>query len=350
MRRTTTLAVMVLTSAVVLSACGSDDDPESSGIQDEIAADAETEPPAPGCTAEKPVAADGTPLAPTEADSGVEVTGQVGEAPEMTVPDAEAPDGLVLEVLEEGDGEPVGACDFISVDYYGQTWVPGDDTTDNVFDQSFDSDEPFRTTLGVGSVIKGWDAALDGITVGSRVLLSVPPEHAYGDEESGHDLGGETLLFVVDVVDRVAAADASVSGEPVKDVPKGLPTVSGEGAEEPAIDFAGAEAPAKSDAQLLVAGDGAEIKENIVVKMLQAPYGDGEALSTWKIGQGPLGRWPNGSPVTVDDLPGLAEALEGQKVGSRVLVRIGTEDNTQTEGEALAIVIDVVGTYGSSSS
>lgn len=353
MRRTTAIAAMVLSSAFVLSACGSDDNPESaaSGAPEQngnAAAQAETEA-APGCTAEPPVAADGTPLAPTEAETGIEVSGAIGEAPELVMPDAEPPDELTLEVLEEGDGAPVRACDFVSVDYYGQKWVAGDDTTDNVFDQSFDRGDPFRTTLGVGSVIKGWDAGLNGIPVGSRVLLSVPPEYAYGDEESGHDLGGETLVFVVDVVDRVAAAEATVSGEPVSDLPQGLPAVAGEGQEEPEIDFTGAEAPARSDAQLLVAGDGAEIKENIVVKMVQAPYGDGEVTSTWQIGQGPLGRWPNGSPVTINDLPGLADALDGQKVGSRVLVRIGSEDNTQTEGEALAIVIDVVGTYGTSS-
>lgn len=348
MRRTTVVAAMVLSSAFVLSACGSDDnsDPAASGTpgQAEDAA-----PAAAGCTAEPPVAADGTPLSPVEAETGVEVTGSVGEAPEIVVPDAEPPSELVLEVLEEGDGEPVRACDFVSVDYYGQTWVAADDTSDNVFDQSFERGDQFRTTLGVGSVIKGWDAALNGIPAGSRVLLSVPPEHAYGAEESGHELGGETLLFVVDVVDRVAAAEAAVSGEPVADLPEGLPAVSGDGNEEPAIDFTGAEAPAQSDAQLLVAGDGPEIQENIVVKMVQAPYGDGARLSSWEIGQGPLGRWPNGSPVTVNDLPGMAGALEGQKVGSRVLVRIGTEDNTQTEGEALAIVVDVVGTYGTSS-
>lgn len=349
MRRTTAIAAMVLSSAVVLSACGSDDnsDPGSAatdGIED--GAGAET---APGCNTEPPAAEDGTPLTPAQTDTGVEVTGSMGEAPTLQVPDTEAPSELVVEVLEEGDGEPIGACDFVSVDYYGQTWVAGDDTSDNVFDQSFERGDQFRTTLGVGAVIDGWDAGLDGIPVGSRVLLSVPPEYAYGNEESGHDLGGETLLFVVDVVDRVAAADASMSGEPVEDLPEGLPTVSGDGVEEPEIDFTGAEAPAQSDAVLLVAGDGAELQENIVVKMLQAPYGEGDALSTWEIGQGPLGRWPNGSPVSVNDLPGLADALDGQKVGSRVLVRIGTEDNTQTEGEALAIVIDVVGTYSTAS-
>lgn len=339
---------MVLSSAVVLSACSSDDepDPAASDAAGEDAAETES---APGCTVEPPTAEDGAPLVPTEEETGVEVSGSVGEVPTIEVPDAEPPSNLTIEVLEEGDGAPVGACDFISVDYYGQKWVAGDDTSDNVFDQSFERGDQFRTSLGVGSVIAGWDAGLDGVPVGSRVLLSVPPEYAYGGDESGHELGGETLLFVVDVVDRVAAADAAMSGKPVDDVPDDLPAVTGDGVEEPTIDFTDAEPPARSDAVLLVAGDGPEIQDNIVVKMVQAPYGEGNALSTWEIGQGPLGRWPNGAPVSVNDLPGLADVLDGQKVGSRVLVRIGTEDNTQTAGEALAIVIDVVGTYRASS-
>lgn len=346
MSRTSTLAALVLSSAVVLAACGSDDDPADSATEPAGTSTSDAGGDA-GCTAVPPAAADGTPLAPADADTGVEVSGSLGEAPTIAVPDSEAPAELVIEVLEEGDGETVAACDFVSVDYYGQKWVAGDDTADNVFDQSFERGDQFRTTLGVGAVIQGWDAGLAGVPVGSRVLLSIPPEFAYGTDAAAHELGGETLLFVVDVVDRVAAGSA-ISGEAVADLPEGLPAVSGDGAEEePTIDFTGAEAPDQSDAVLLVAGDGPEILDNIVVKMLQAPYGDGTQTSTWAIGQGPLGRWPNGAPVTVNDLPGLAEALDGQRVGSRVLVRVGSEDNLDDTGAgaALAIVVDVIGTY-----
>ena len=348
MTRTSKLAAFVLSSAVVFAACGSDNptDPADAGTPDEQD-DAAVEPAA-GCTVEPIVAADGEPLRPIDAETGVKVTGVVGEAPTLVVPDAEAPTDLVIEVLEEGDGEPVRACDFVSVDYYGQKWIAGDDTVDNVFDQSFERGDQFRTTLGVGGVINGWDAGLAGVPVGSRVLLSIPPEYAYGTDAAAHELGGETLLFVVDVVDRVAA-DSAISGDAVAELPVGLPAVSGDGAEgEPTIDFTDAEVPAQSDAILLVAGDGPEIQDNIVVKMLQAPYGEGESTSTWTIGQGPLGRWPNGgAPVTANDLPGLADALDGQQVGSRVLVRVGTEDNPgeSAEGGALAIVVDIVGTY-----
>ena len=55
--------------------------------------------------------------------------------------------------------------------------------------------------LGQGAVIKGWDDALAGVAVGSRVMLQIPPALGYGKEGSGEDIpGGATLYFLIDVL------------------------------------------------------------------------------------------------------------------------------------------------------
>ncbi len=57
--------------------------------------------------------------------------------------------------------------------------------------------------VGVGAVIGGWDKGLVGQNVGSRVLLSIPPEHGYGQRgvPQAGIAGTDTLVFVVDIVD-----------------------------------------------------------------------------------------------------------------------------------------------------
>ena len=64
----------------------------------------------------------------------------------------------------------------------------------------------FHHLIGAGQVIKGWDTGLVGQTVGSRVLLVVPPADGYGSAGSAQAgiNGTDTLVFVVDIL---AAAD-----------------------------------------------------------------------------------------------------------------------------------------------
>ncbi|MDO4665117.1 MAG: FKBP-type peptidyl-prolyl cis-trans isomerase [Actinomycetaceae bacterium] len=124
------------------------------------------------------------------------VSGEYGEKPALTFPDAPAPAGLQIKVLHEGDGEPVQGGQHIVCHYLGQVWGG------NVFDNSFDRGEPLTFMLGAHQVIPGWDRGLEGVPVGSRILLSIPSELAYGDRgipQAGIK-GGDTLVFVTDVV------------------------------------------------------------------------------------------------------------------------------------------------------
>ena len=72
------------------------------------------------------------------------------------------------------------------------------------FDSSWERGAPFSFVQGGGQVIAGWDENLLDLTVGSQVMLVIPPEEAYGDQG---ELAGETLIFVVDVLDAAHTAD-----------------------------------------------------------------------------------------------------------------------------------------------
>lgn len=69
------------------------------------------------------------------------------------------------------------------------------------FDSSWSRNEPFTFTLGAGEVIKGWDQGVEGMKVGGRRELLLPPELAYGAEGSPPSIGpNETLIFTIDLL------------------------------------------------------------------------------------------------------------------------------------------------------
>lgn len=122
-------------------------------------------------------------------------TGDFGDAPEIEFPDPAPPRGLHVKTIVDGDGQICQAGRRITVDYHGQVW------NGDVFDSSYFRGEPATFPIGTGAVIAGWDEALVGKTVGSRLLLSIPPEKAYGERgvpAAGIEPGA-TLVFVVDI-------------------------------------------------------------------------------------------------------------------------------------------------------
>lgn len=105
----------------------------------------------------------------------------------------EKPTELVVQPLIEGDGEVVEETDTLTVNYTGWLW-DGD-----TFDSSWDRGAP--ASFGLNQVIPGWTEGLAGQTVGSQVLLIIPPDMGYGAEGSGESIPGDsTLAFVVDIL------------------------------------------------------------------------------------------------------------------------------------------------------
>jgi peptidylprolyl isomerase len=121
--------------------------------------------------------------------------------PTITVPhDESAPPQLVTQPLIKGTGAPVAAGETITVHYTGVLWANG-----KKFDSSWDRGKPAEVQIGTGSVIPGWDTGLVGQTVGSQVLLVVPPDEGYGSagSKAAGISGTDTLVFVVDILDAI---------------------------------------------------------------------------------------------------------------------------------------------------
>jgi peptidylprolyl isomerase len=114
----------------------------------------------------------------------------------ITVPKTAAPAKLVVQPLIKGAGPVVKAGQQIKVNYTGVLWKNG-----KKFDASADHGSSFDFQIGAGKVITGWDKGLVGQTVGSRVLLVVPPAEGYGAKGSPPLIGPkDTLVFVVDIL------------------------------------------------------------------------------------------------------------------------------------------------------
>ena len=129
---------------------------------------------------------------------GVKLENPGGDAaPKLTTKtDVAAPKGLVNKTVIKGTGPAVKSGQAILVHYTGKIWG-----SDSEFDSSWSRGEPVMFPIGVGKVIKGWDQSLVGVPVGSRVLVTIPPDLGYGKAGSGDKIKGtDTLVFVVDVL------------------------------------------------------------------------------------------------------------------------------------------------------
>jgi peptidylprolyl isomerase len=119
------------------------------------------------------------------------------EKPEIDFPGTTPPSELEITDLTVGDGAEATAGSTVVAHYVGVAHSNGEE-----FDASYNRGEPLSFRLGVGQVIRGWDAGIEGMRVGGRRQLVIPPDLAYGDTGAGSAIGpGETLIFVVDLVD-----------------------------------------------------------------------------------------------------------------------------------------------------
>ena len=117
--------------------------------------------------------------------------------PVVEVPDEPAPAELVSEDIVTGDGATAESGDQLTVQYVGVDYETGEQ-----FDASWDAGQPFEFELGAGGVIPGWDEGIEGMKVGGRRQLTIPPELAYGPQGQPPDIGpNATLVFVVDLLD-----------------------------------------------------------------------------------------------------------------------------------------------------
>jgi len=140
--------------------------------------------------------------------SSSEATGESTGAPQAseestaTKPKVEKPSGPPPKELEEnelveGEGAEAKSGDEVTVQYVGVNYKTGKE-----FDSSWSREEPFSFTLGSKSVIPGWEQGVEGMRVGGRRELVIPPELGYGETGAPPAIPpNETLVFVVDLLE-----------------------------------------------------------------------------------------------------------------------------------------------------
>jgi peptidylprolyl isomerase len=136
-----------------------------------------------------PIRADGQPVAPREGIPAVTLDDD--GAPSITPTGTEPPADLVVQPLIRGTGDQVAEGDVITVQYTGFVWATGAS-----FESTWTNGTPATFSL---DDVPAWSEALVEQSVGSQVMVVVPPSYALGATQS-EELAGQTIVFVIDLL------------------------------------------------------------------------------------------------------------------------------------------------------
>jgi len=259
------------------------------------------------------------------ASDSVKVSGDVGEAAEATFDTPIAPEDLEVTVLDEGDGEAVEAGEFIS---YAMTAYNGE-TGEPLATVGYEPGELLPSQLSADTI----QGQVFGCGhVGKRVVAAFPATESAGSE-----------VYVLDLLGTVPTAASGDAQEPVAD----MPTVKLADDGAPSITIPEGDAPTETEIATLKEGDGYEIKKGdyALIQYTGVRWSNGETFDS---------TWDRGAPIaypTTNYVAGFQKALEGQKVGSQVLVVIppaegygeGTINEEDLKGETIVFVVDILG-------
>jgi peptidylprolyl isomerase len=219
---------------------------------------------------------------------------------------------LAVKTVIKGDGPKIAAGDYIQVNYLGQVWSTG-----KVFDTSFGRG-PYTNVIGQGKVIPGWDRAMVGQNVGSRVELAIPPALGYGSTGNSQAgiKGTDTIVFVVDVLDRFNGK-SSATGKAAAQSDTGLPKVGANtDGKAPSITVPSGKAPTKLVSEYVLEGDGPVVKatDTLLLQYKGVLWDGGKEFdSTYSHGE--LAAFPLAQLIK-----GWQQGLAGKKAGSRVML------------------------------
>jgi peptidylprolyl isomerase len=317
--------------ALALTACGSGSSPAKKASPSASSSASAS------ASASASPAADAPP-APASGALFPAVSGTFGTKPVLSFPKTKPSKTLQVKVLSTGTGPTVVKNNLLVVNYLGQIWQG------KVFDNNYDTKAPLGTPIGAGKVIKGWDDALVGKTVGSRVLMVVPPAEGYGttgNSDAGIK-GTDSLAFVVDIVAQYSKSDIGDTKAVVQKVSTAPVTVTGALGVAPKVTVAkGAKAPTAQKTTVLAKSTGAKVTAGtIVLQYVAVDYTGALVDSTFADGQ------PASTQVAAATSSGgtAFDGLIGVPIGSRALIVTQVQSPTSTTGAAtpVAIVVDIV--------
>ena len=141
--------------------------------------------------------------------------------PEIAGEEITTESGLVFIDFEPGTGEEAVEGASVAVNYSG--WLQA---TGELFDSSISRTAAFQFVIGTGTVIPGWDEGVQGMTVGGKRRLIIPPELGYGEFGSGESIpGNATLIFDIELVTILVPAAPTAAPTPPAQTP-GVPDES----------------------------------------------------------------------------------------------------------------------------
>ncbi|MCK5545929.1 MAG: FKBP-type peptidyl-prolyl cis-trans isomerase [Rhodospirillaceae bacterium] len=118
---------------------------------------------------------------------------------------------LKITDLKKGTGDEAVSHSKVSVHYTG--WLENG----SKFDSSLDRGTPFKFTIGGGEVIKGWDLGVEGMRVGGKRELIIPPELGYGPRgHPGAIPPNATLKFEVELIGVSAPNFTNINNDELK--------------------------------------------------------------------------------------------------------------------------------------
>ncbi|GAB3599892.1 FKBP-type peptidyl-prolyl cis-trans isomerase [Microbacterium tumbae] len=277
--------------------------------------------------------------APSGAGSDAVAVEGEGATASVTVPADTEVTEVERTVIKEGDGEDLHGGDLVSLRYQLI-----DAATSEVLETSERGPEGILPALlSTGATQQqnvdltqefAFTAAVECLPLGSHVVLVVP---------SSSEDQNPSILYVetIDLLPTVATGEAVAPVE-------GMPTVELDDDGAPTITIPDADAPAETEVAVLEQGDGATVGAGdlVTVQYRGVKWSDGEEFDS---------SWGRGAPAqfqTTGVVTGFQKALEGQKVGSQVLVTMtpadgyGAEpsDSNELAGESLVFVVDILGT------
>jgi peptidylprolyl isomerase len=313
-RLTTLLSASVLASALVLTACGEEAPSPSSGALSAVTVEG-TDP------AKAPTVKVDAPIEVTKTES---------------------------EVLTDGKGAPVAADDLVSIQAVILNGRDG-----KVAHSTWDTGA-VGLDLGAEDLFGSFRTQLPGKKVGSRVVITSTPTDAFGDQGNA-DLGMQKDDPVVFVVDLVSASKVLAQAEGKAVAPKkGLPTVTmNEGKPATITIPKGVKPPTKTIVQPLVEGTGPVVEkgQRVRVAYTGALWKDGSVFDS--SASRPEQPWFEFPIAQGQVIKGWDNGLQGQKVGSRLLLVIPPADGYGAAGsppkiagtDTLVFVVDILAAY-----
>ncbi|HEX2316907.1 MAG TPA: FKBP-type peptidyl-prolyl cis-trans isomerase [Thermomonospora sp.] len=315
--------------------------------------------------------AGGTTWYVTRPGPEVEVTGAFGKEPKVKIPDELKPSGKFRsEPLIRGTGPKLAANDLAFVHLTFYKWKGGSASAsadpaggeesgegdgNSKINSTYAQGAPAGLSLGAKGatgIDKTLDRALIGQTVGSRLMVEIPPADGFGKEGNPQlgVTGDDSMLFVMDII-RTYPKTSALTGEQKKFSEDGLPTVeAGKPGQGPKVTMPDGDAPDKLVVETLIEGDGPALakNDNAIVHYQGQIWKTGKEFdSSWK--RGPVATFSIGTGQTV---PGFDKGLTGKKVGSRVMMVLPPKEGYGKEGnpqggikgdDTLVFIVDILG-------